>query len=52
MDDILYQYQALQSEIEMEAIDDEESALIIVAAVLVGTELNRQEHIDRQQPRG
>jgi hypothetical protein len=49
MDDILYQ--ALQNEIEMEGIDDEESALIIAAAVLVGTELTQQEHIDRWQPR-
>jgi hypothetical protein len=34
---------------EMEAIDDEKSALIIAAAVLVGTELTRQERIDRRQ---
>src|SRR6267154_4882715 len=32
-------------------IDEEESALIVAAAVLVGTELTRQEHIDRRQPR-
>jgi len=50
MDDILYQYQALQNEIEMEAIDNKESALIIAAAVLVGTELTGQEHINRRQP--
>src|SRR6267154_6611325 len=31
-------------------IDEEESALIVAAAVLVGTELTRQEHIDRRQP--
>ncbi|KAG2347204.1 hypothetical protein BDR05DRAFT_958680 [Suillus weaverae] len=51
MDDILFQYQVLQNEIEMEVIDDEESALIVAATVLVGTELTRQEHIDSRQMR-
>ncbi|KAG2153128.1 uncharacterized protein EDB93DRAFT_1136761 [Suillus bovinus] len=46
MDDIIYQ--ALENEI---AIDEEESALVIAAAVLVGTEQTRQERIDRRQPR-
>ncbi|KAG1823615.1 uncharacterized protein BJ212DRAFT_1325528 [Suillus subaureus] len=35
MDDILYQYQALQNEIETEVIDDEESALIAATVLLL-----------------
>ncbi|KAG2337597.1 hypothetical protein BDR05DRAFT_978457 [Suillus weaverae] len=46
MDDILFQYQVLQNEIEMEVIDDKESALIVAATVLVGTELTQQERIN------
>ncbi|KAG2130663.1 uncharacterized protein EDB93DRAFT_1263357 [Suillus bovinus] len=50
MDDIIYQYHMLQNEIEMEAIDEEESALIVAAVVLVGAEQTRQERINRRQP--
>jgi len=49
MNNILYQYQALQNKMEMEVIADEESALIVAVAVRVRTELTRQERIDRRQ---
>jgi len=37
MNDIIHQYQAPKNEIEMEVLDEEEFALITVAAVLVRT---------------
>jgi hypothetical protein len=51
MNNLLYQYHALQNEMEMEVIAGEESALIVATAVRVRTELTRQERINRRQLR-